>query len=633
MDPLSQQETETPKNQNRSNSNSNPFKKLVASPASPSWPSSPLVKPHAVGASATQSPIVWPARPNPPTPTQYQHHPIREPRSPIREPRSPIREPRRPTHELPPPSHSHSHSLHHHHHHHHPVIHRPDKPLTKIRVTGIERNRRDSYIKFDAWSNLTTTRAGHCPNVSRSYKEFLAFHEALVSNNPHTIVPPIPFPNTSAPSPADDDRLVASAFQQFFDRLLLNQFLRTDDELRIFLESDFGYTPQTKTKKRSITSGSGWLSKPAVGSSVRTLPSSSIQQHQGASPDTVVSIVEEDELSNAKLQFRLLEDRLVDCCRSVEQLSRSRRTLSQALVDLSGRVVQFSTTESHGALAEGLRRLGQTIRAISELESNSAVGYLVTLSDGLSWCSISAKAAKDVLRNRAGVLHEHYTSVKKSIEKRRLIERIKSNTISVSSERVETALDELEEAKKVEEVIAHKAQLISNNLRPSLRTHSELLHDDLLYSLMENARTQLIYEKQILKELERVKPELDAISLRPANVIYGHPSNTTTTAGSGKGFPDAGRQAAYAQSGDSQTATIGRRESGQYLSHQPLAPSSSVPSDPSSAIINHHHIRPTPVRTAEVSKTLRVHDRLGQNVDCRQRVDAKSAAASLARLF
>ncbi|WAR55420.1 hypothetical protein PtB15_6B161 [Puccinia triticina] len=588
-----------------------------------------------IGASAlNQQPIVWPQRSNPSTPVSQLN---REPRSPIRE------EPRRNNQAI---EHTHQPTPQNQPHQHHPIPEntRQEKRQTKIRVTGIERNRRDLYIKFDAWSNLTTTRAGHCPNVSRSYKEFLAFHEALIANNSHTIVPPIPFPNTSAPNPADDDRLVASAFQQFFDRLLMNAFLRSDDELRVFLESDFGYTPQTKIKKRSITSGSGWLGKPAVGSSVRTLPSSTIQQGPGGTPDTVVSIVEEDELSNAKLQFRLLEDRLVDVCRSIEQLSRSRRSLAQALLDLSGRVTQFSTTESHGALAEGFRRLGQTIRAISELETNSAVGYLVTLSDGLSWCSVSAKAAKDVLRNRAGILHEHYTSVKKSIEKRRLIERIKSNTLNVSSERVESALDELEEAKKAEETIAQKAMLISTNLRPSLRTHSELLHDDLLYSLMENARTQLIYEKQILKELERVKPELDSISLRPANVIYGHSSTS--------GAPSVGKQPTntdhrrpssdfhhHHHQQQHQTTPTNRRESLVDHPHHPSTnptshpPSNNLHHQPASAIINHHHIQPTQIRTGEVSRKLVVHDRLGENVDCRQRVDAKSAAASLARLF
>lgn len=185
MDPLTQ--------------HSNPF--AISNPInSPRWPSSPLIKPHAVGAPPIQQPpIIWPTRSNPTTPQQ-----------PSREPRSPITDQPRRQNQPPPLSSSSSSSS-----SSQPNYPSSEKRPTKIRVTGIERNRRDLYIKFDAWvspnctprtsnislipscfsqSNLTTTRAGHCPNVSRAYKEFLAFQEALISNNPHTIVPPIPFP-------------------------------------------------------------------------------------------------------------------------------------------------------------------------------------------------------------------------------------------------------------------------------------------------------------------------------------------------------------------------------------------------------------------------------------------------------
>lgn len=602
-------------------------------PPTPSWPSSPLIKPNSVGGTTTQQPITWPERRSNSSNPQFLN---REPRSPIRE------ESRRtnsnPSHNKFTPSQSISNPS------HLPPSHQPQILLTKITVIAIERNRRDTYIKFDAWSHLTANRNSHSPNVSRAYKEFLLFHESLTANNPHTIVPPVPFPNTSAPNSADDDRLVASAFQQFFDRLLLNPFLKNDNELRAFIESDFGYTPQTKPKRRTISTGSGWLSKPTVGSSVRTLPSSSVHGASGSGPDTIVSVVEEDELSNAKLQFRLLEDRLVECCKSVEQLARSKRSFSQALLELCTRITQFSTTESHGALAEGLRKLGQTIRSISELETNSSIGYLVTLSDGLSWCAISAKAAKEVLRNRAGVLQEHYSSVKKSIEKRRLIERIKSNSLNVSSERVENALNELEEAKKNETIISSKALLISNHLRPSLRTHSEFLHDDLLYSLMENARTQLIYEKQILKELERVKPELDSISLKPTHLIYHHNNNNNNCTDETNDRREDQQQHREESEIDPQQRRINNQSSStsadQERTISPNQPnnfhiphSSSKNKETGSRIINYNHIQPTPVRVSEISKHLIVHDNLGINIDARQRVDAKSAAASLARLF
>ncbi|KAG0142074.1 hypothetical protein CROQUDRAFT_663018, partial [Cronartium quercuum f. sp. fusiforme G11] len=447
-----------------------PHPGLIVTPNHPStfeWPSSPIGKPHAVGSEPAQphlhSPtVIWPHRSpsqpqaqfQPPPPQSLYHQPTghpplstasvgrpasnREPRSPTREDqrRPPIIDPHFSPHDSTsgPPARTGPPS-------------KPKERHTRIRVSGIERNRRDLYIKFDAWSNLTTHRAGHCPNISRAYREFLLFYEAMSANNPHTIVPPVPFPNTSAPNPADDDRLVAAAFQQFFDRLLLDPSLRTDDELRLFLESDFGYTPQTKARRKPGSSSStfafGSLAAKTQPHSSRTLPSSTITSQGG--PETVVSVVEEDELANARLQFRLVEERLVAAGRSVEHVARAGRALAGAHADLAGKWAGLATTETHASLLAGIRRLGETVRALGAAETAAAVGCLVTLADGLGWCAVEARAGKEVLRNRAGVLEEHYASVKKSIEKRRTIERIKSSASHVGSERVELALDELEE--------------------------------------------------------------------------------------------------------------------------------------------------------------------------------------------
>lgn len=147
------------------------------------------------------------------------------------------------------------------------------------------------------------------------------------------------------------------------------------------------------------------------------------------------------------------------------------------------------------------------------------------------------------------------------------------------------------QAKKVEDQLAQKAQLISTNLRPALRVHSRQLHDDLLYSLLEHARTQLIYEKQVLREFERLQPELSAIVPRDAGIVYHH-------------------------------------------HHPPL--SASPDPGPSPSMIRataeqaQHSRRHSVSRTTEMARSVLVTK--GEQ-DKRQTVDAKSAAASLARLF
>lgn len=141
---------------------------------SSSWPSSPLIKPHSVGsnhADPDPSDVIWPHRSSdtpqslpPPPPQSLYHQPTglypsispsvltysQKPSS-SREPRSPIREDGR----RPSVMDDHLQA---------PVTHSPNDPAprtanaskpkerhTRIRVSGVERNRRDLYVKFDAW--------------------------------------------------------------------------------------------------------------------------------------------------------------------------------------------------------------------------------------------------------------------------------------------------------------------------------------------------------------------------------------------------------------------------------------------------------------------------------------------------
>ncbi|EGG09584.1 uncharacterized protein MELLADRAFT_104115 [Melampsora larici-populina 98AG31] len=604
------------------------------------WPTSPFSKPNSINPpsqSQSQS-IIWPNRSKSPpslSPSNHQisnqslYHQTHSSLSPTsatstsqrfhstsqisREPRSPTREEnRRPslidqslTTSSNPNQNPNSSS--------NQIQVKSKEPSTRIRVSNVERNRRDLYIKFDAWSNLITNRSGHCSNISRSYREFLLFYESISANNPHTIVPPIPFPNTSAPNPADDDRLVASAFQQFFDRLLQDQSLRTDDELRIFLESDFGYTPQTRSKRKLTSHPSGGFGsfnplsshhKSPTSSNLptgRALSSTNVNGITGK-PEMIVSIVEEDELSNARLQFRLLEDRLGSVVSKVESLARVTRTLSSAHQDLSTKFISFSTTESHPSLSNGFKKLADGLRNLSVAETGLAIGSLVTLADGFGWCSVESKAGKEVLKNRASLLDEHYSAVKKSIEKRRNIERIKSSTGQVVSERVELALDELEEAKKLEEQLSEKATMISNNLRPALRTHSKQLHDDLLFSLIENSRTQLIYETSILKEFTKLKSIVDSIGLKPLEIKYESKDRVTSL--------DEDR---IEESMIHQTLVDKNQQSASHQRH-------------GSRNANQQRYRVNFM--AQGIRTLRNGDD-----EFGSKVDAKSAAASLARLF
>lgn len=96
--------------------------------------------------------------------------------------------------------------------------------------------------------------------------------------------------------------------------------------------------------------------------------------------------------------------------------------------------------------------------------------------------------------------------MKSTINKRRQIERLKASS-NIRGEKVDEALEDLEEATKFEETLAKRVDGISQNLHRGLRRHSKLAQDDILVALIENARSSILYEKQLLRELESLRTD------------------------------------------------------------------------------------------------------------------------------
>ena len=100
-------------------------------------------------------------------------------------------------------------------------------------------------------TNLSNFTGTTYRNVSRSYVEFQQFYEAIVQNNPQTIAPALPLARTSAPTDEEDDRLVKIMLQRWFARVCEDPILVHEEELRSFVESDFGYTPTPAARCRA----------------------------------------------------------------------------------------------------------------------------------------------------------------------------------------------------------------------------------------------------------------------------------------------------------------------------------------------------------------------------------------------
>ncbi|KAG8903111.1 Vacuolar protein sorting-associated protein 17 [Tulasnella sp. 403] len=328
------------------------------------------------------------------------------------------------------------------------------EPYLRVRITGLDRNRRDILIRLDAQTNLPNFTGNTYRNVQRSYVEFQRFAEQITYSNPQTIVPALPLPQTSAPTDEEDDRLVRVTIQRWCTRICEDPVLLRDEEVRSFIESDFGYQPTVRAKRKA-SSGFHLLKRGA--------------------PD------EDEELVAARLALTRLEGEFFDVAK--------------------------------GASSE-----------------------TVILGDSFGYQGLNARAAKETLQQRTQVLEEYQSAVKASISKRRNIERLKASS-NIRPERVDEALEELEEANKYEHLLAKRVDGISQNLHRALHTHSRQTHEDVIHSLVEHARAAILYERQLLRELESLRPDFANINRKVVPQPIAAPRPTLPVAGTGMGGP------------------------------------------------------------------------------------------------
>ncbi|KAF9268204.1 hypothetical protein L218DRAFT_954573 [Marasmius fiardii PR-910] len=372
------------------------------------------------------------------------------------------------------------------------------EPYLRVKVSGLDRNRRDILFKLDAQTNLSNFTGTTYRNVSRSYVEFQQFYETIVHSNPQTIVPALPLAQTSAPTDEEDDRLVRIMIQRWLTRVCEDPILIHDEDLRSFVESDFGYQP-TPRPRRKTSSGFGLIRRGV--------------------PD------EDEELQKARFELTKLEGLFFDTAKAVDKLAVSRKTLAAAHSEMGNKLINVATSEAHPPLANAMRKLGRTWHSLADLDQAQAISECVVLGDSLGYQGMNARSAKETLQMRTGVLEEYQAAVKTTISKRRQIERLKASS-NIRPDRVDEALEEIEEASKYEQVLARRAEGISQNLHRALDVHNRYANDDITTALIEHARSSIMYEKQLLRELEALRVDVSSAAkkVEPATIRPPKPS-------------------------------------------------------------------------------------------------------------
>ncbi|KAJ7780987.1 Vps5 C terminal like-domain-containing protein [Mycena metata] len=373
------------------------------------------------------------------------------------------------------------------------------EPYLRVRITGLDRNRRDILLKLDAQTNLSNFTGNTYRNVSRSYLEFQQFYDSVVHSNPQTIVPALPLAQTSAPTDEEDDRLVKIMLQRWITRVCEDPILLHDEDLRAFIESDFGYQPTPRPRRK--TNSSFGIMRRGV-------------------PD------EDEDLQRARFELTKLEGQFFDTAKAVDKLSIARKSLAVAHAEMGNKLINVATTEAHPPLGNAFRKIGRTWHSLADLDQAQAISECVILGDSLGYQGMNARSAKETLQMRTGVLEEYQAAVKTTISKRRQIERLKASS-NIRPDRVDEALEDMEEANKYEQVLARRAEGISQNLHQALETHNRYANDDITTALIEHARSSIMYERQLLRELEALRVDVSKAAdkyVPPANGVPKPPA-------------------------------------------------------------------------------------------------------------
>ncbi|KAI0774461.1 Vps5 C terminal like-domain-containing protein [Fomes fomentarius] len=356
------------------------------------------------------------------------------------------------------------------------------EPYLRVRITSLDRNRRDVLIKFDAQTNLSNFTGTTYRNISRSYFEFQQFYDTVIQNNPQTIVPALPLARTSAPTDEEDDRLVKIMLQRWLTRICEDPILIHDEELRSFVESDFGYQPTPNTRKKA---------------------SSGFSLIRRGVPD------EDEELQRARFELTKLEGQFFDAAKAIDRLARARKSVAMVKAEMGNKLVNVSSTEAHPPLGNAMQKVGRVFHSLADLDQAQGISECVIIGDSLGYQGLNARSAKETLQQRTGVLEEYQAAVKATISKRRNMERLKASS-NISAQRVDEALEEMEEANKYEQVLARRAEGISQNLHRALNRHRRLVTEDVTAALVEHVRSTIMYERQHLRELEALRPDVSA---------------------------------------------------------------------------------------------------------------------------
>ncbi|KAG9253392.1 vacuolar protein sorting-associated protein vps17 [Emericellopsis atlantica] len=367
---------------------------------------------------------------------------------------------------------------------------RPPKPQYKLqaKVTGLERTgKKDPILRFDIHTNLPRFRTTQYRDVRRLHSEFVKLGEHLVGANPEALVPAVPPPVTSAGAGTDEDETrVKALMQRWFNYVCSSEVLMKDDEMILFVESDFGYSPLVKMKQ------------PATGVRRKIL-----KQFAPPPDDT-------PELAEARPTVKLFYLGSMDAGHKVDKMVKARRGLGLTESEYGVKLGTMHVQEPHPGLANAYRKLGKVVQTMGDYHAAQATAEATTIGDPFQYHSQDAFIVKETLTNRQILMREFIQAQEATRSKLNAADRLKAQS-SVRREKVDEAIAALDEARNNETYLYNKTHNVTQNLVQERRKWFSRTATDLRMSIREYVLREIEAERRTLALLESVRPDIRGI--------------------------------------------------------------------------------------------------------------------------
>lgn len=369
---------------------------------------------------------------------------------------------------------------------------KPVKRFLKIRVVALEPGKTIIY-RLEGSTNFPKYRTTNYRDIRRTHAEFEALFEHLNGANAECFVPAVPavppgsIGNSNSSHAAETARKV---MQTWLDRVCGDPILCRDDEMRFFVEADFGYSPNVKRRP------------PATGLKRKAMK-------QWAPP-----IDDNAELRDFRPVVKALYNIGSDAVAKYERQCKIERQLALGLAELGhktaqcGEILNPSVAKSRD-LGPVFAAFGHAMVSVSDVAYARAAVEMASFVDPLALVSKTGYVAKEQLTNRHLLMRELDGLQQNAKTKHIAAERMKISG-QYNPHKVEEAITLYEDATRAETRLSNRLKRISDALCIGKGKLTKNIEEDISSAVRDATQRVIECERRTLVVWENIRGDVRA---------------------------------------------------------------------------------------------------------------------------